>query len=307
MNWFWIALISPIVLALVNHIDKYVLSHRLKGRGVDAIFLFSSILAFGSIPAVFVLSGSVGVFSFSQILFLMISGAVGAFGFLLYLHSVFKEEISLSIAVFQLNPVWSYILGLVFLGEVLTKNQIFASIIIILGVFIITLDFEELKLKRFVMRKSVLLFMGIASVLYAVQDVMFKYVVQEDYFWAGVFWQIIGVVVLGILFYLFKKSSRKELNSFLSNNNAKTFRINAFAEFLYLGANVVNTFSLLLAPVALVSVVGSSQPLFVFLGSLLIARFLPKISSEKLAKGHILHKLVSIGIVIIGSYLLYTA
>jgi len=308
MYWFWIAIISPILLAGVNHIDKYILS-RLKGRGVEAIFLFSAILAFGTLPIVFVLGKEfVFNFTFLNAFILFLSGILGSVGLLLYLHSVFKEEISLSIAVFQLNPVWSYILGAVFLGEFLVHLQIVASLIIILGVFIITLDFEELKLKRFIFRRSVLFYMGVASVLYALQDVMFKYVVvNEGAFWSGVFWQLAGVLFFGILFYVFKPSSQIELKNFLLKNNTITFKINVFAEMLYLSANIINTFSLLLAPVALISVVGSSQPLFVFLGSLLIAKFLPKISSERLSKGHVLHKLASIFIIIVGSYMLYIA
>ena len=49
-NWFLLALIAPILWSIVNHIDKYMLSKYLKGRGVGALLIFSALASFVILP-----------------------------------------------------------------------------------------------------------------------------------------------------------------------------------------------------------------------------------------------------------------
>jgi len=42
MSWFLFALIGPALWALVNHIDKYIISKYFTGRGVGSLVLFTS-------------------------------------------------------------------------------------------------------------------------------------------------------------------------------------------------------------------------------------------------------------------------
>jgi drug/metabolite transporter (DMT)-like permease len=67
MNWFLIALIGPVLWALVNHIDKYIISKYFTGRGVGSLVLFTS--ASGLIISLVIL-----VFGFNQIFI----GPIGA-------------------------------------------------------------------------------------------------------------------------------------------------------------------------------------------------------------------------------------
>jgi drug/metabolite transporter (DMT)-like permease len=53
MNWFLFALIGPALWALVNHIDKYIISKYFTGRGVGSLALFTS--ASGLIISFFIL------------------------------------------------------------------------------------------------------------------------------------------------------------------------------------------------------------------------------------------------------------
>jgi hypothetical protein len=43
MSWFLIALIGPILWAIVNHIDKFLLSDKFEGSNVGALMIFSTL------------------------------------------------------------------------------------------------------------------------------------------------------------------------------------------------------------------------------------------------------------------------
>ena len=92
-----------------------------------------------------------------------------------------------------------------------------------------------------------------------------------------------------------------------SNSGLKIFSLNVVGEILYIIGNLANNFATLLAPVAVVLVVSSYQPLFVFIIGIVLTIFLPHISMEKISTKHLLHKIISILIIVIGSYFLYNS
>ncbi len=50
MNWFFLALIGPLLYASTNHIDKVLLEKYFKVGGVGALMLFSSLLSVLALP-----------------------------------------------------------------------------------------------------------------------------------------------------------------------------------------------------------------------------------------------------------------
>ena len=138
-------------------------------------------------------------------------------------------------------------------------------------------------------------------------DTLFKKVAIIESFWVSVFWQYLSLTIFGLLILLFVKKFRKEfLEMFFHDMGKKVLFVNFSSEILYILGNLANSFATLLAPLAIVLVVSSYQPLFVFIGGILLTKFLPHISTEKISRKHFYHKLISILIIIIGSYFLYT-
>ncbi len=94
MNWFFIALIGPALWALVNHIDKYIISKYFTGKGVGSLVLFTSLS--GLIISFFIL-----VFGFSHLsigvistIVIGINGAILVAAFIPYLHALENEKVS---------------------------------------------------------------------------------------------------------------------------------------------------------------------------------------------------------------------
>lgn len=304
-NWFLIALIAPILWSIVSHIDKYMLSKYLKGRGVGALLIFSSLSSIIILPFIaFFYSYEIFNISGADFFILIFIGFLSAGAFYFYLMAMEMEEASIVVPLFQLLPIFGYFLSYFILGESLSVAQIFSSLLIMFGITILAIEIDEennLKLKS-----RVLILIAISSFLFALHDTLFKKVAITESFWVSVFWQYLSLTIFGLIILVSIKKFRKEFfEMFSSRMGGKVLFVNFTSEILYIMGNLSNNFAILLAPVAVVLVVSSSQPLFVFIVGVLLTIFLPKIAMEKISHKHLIHKLISILIIIIGSYFLY--
>jgi hypothetical protein len=69
-------------------------------------------------------------------------------------------------------------------------------------------------------------------------------------------------------------------------------------------SEAVTLYATLLAPVALVLLVNSFQPLFVFTFGVVLTVFLPRVAKESLGRMKILQKGAGIGLMLVGGYLI---
>lgn len=305
MNWFYLSLIAPILWTVVNHVDKYMLSKVFRTNVIGSIFLFSGFFSLlVSVCVLFYPGAEIMSVPFKDRVILLLVGAFNALAFYLYLYALKDEETSIVVPFLQLIPVFTYLLGYIFLNEVLNSHQLIASIIILSGIFLISIDFDidnNVKLKY-----RIILIMSVSSVFFALHDVAFKFVAVKDSFANATFWQYLGVFLVSVFTFIFVPIHRREFLEVFKLGRFKIFYLSAFSETLYIAGNLVSNFATLLVPVVLVSVVSSYQPLFVFISGVLLALFLPNVSKERISLKHLIQKSVSIIIIIIGSYLLYT-
>jgi len=305
-NWFLLALVAPLLWGMVNHIDKYILSKYQEGRGVGAILIFSSLFSVVILPILAIIYRSrIFSISFSDSFFLFVVGFLSAIAFFFYLKAMDIEEASVVIPLFQFDPVFGYILSYFILGELLNLHQIVAAVLILVGIILLSLEIDlEHKLK---LKKQVLFLVALSSFMFALSGVLFKKLALVDSFWVSIFWQYFGLTIFGILVLVFNRKFRKDFISMFSKPLPQILFFNILSEVLYIIGGLANNFALLIAPVAIVFVVNSYQPLFVFISGVLFTIFLPQFVSEKISRRHLIHKLISIVIILIGSYLLYSA
>lgn len=305
-NWFLVALIAPILWSIVNHIDKYILSRYQEGRGIGAILTFSSVSSVVVLPFIAFFHHS-QIFNISLVdsTTLLIIGFLGALAFYFYLKALDTEEASVVIPLFQFDPVFAYILSYFILQESLNLNQILSSVLILVGIVLLSIEIDiENKLK---LKKKALILVAISSFLFALSGVLFKKLALVDSFWVSIFWQYAGLTVFGILILIFYKKFRQDFILMVTTPKLKILSLNIVSETLYIIGGLANNFAILIAPVALVFVVNSYQSLFVFFFAVLFTAFLPTFVSEKISRKHFFHKLISIIIILIGSYLLYSS
>ncbi len=303
-NWFLIALIAPVLWSINTHTDKYFLSKYFKGEGTGAVFLFSalfSIIVAGI--AFFFTDHKIFALTAEHLVVLLIVGVTSGLGFYSYLKALNQEEASVVVPFLQLIPVFGYFFGSILLGETLTKNQLLASLLIIIGLVVISLEFEvdsKVKISRKFIPTIVL-----SALFFSLHDVLFKLVAIKEDFILSIFWQYAGLAVVGILIFIVVPKYRKQFFQLFRVNHKAFIGLNIASEIVYIVGNITNNFATLLAPVALVLVVSSYQPLFVFIGGIILTTFFPKIATERMSGRHLLQKALSLIIVFIGSYMLY--
>jgi len=301
MNWFLTALIGPALWALVNHIDKYIISKYFTGRGVGSLVLFTS--TSGLIISLFIL-----IFGFSQIfigyagaLVIGINGAILVAAFIPYLYALENEEASWASTLYQLIPVFGYVLGLIFLHEQLTTSQFLASLLVIVGAIAISLDFsQKLKLKA-----KPFWLMVLSSFMIAVNALIFKVVALEGNFWGTAFWEYIGGGIFGVLLFACIPLYRTQFIATIQRGKKTVLTINIVSELLNIGAKLAANFASLLAPLVLVWVVNGLQPLIVFIYGVLLTVFLPTLGKEDISKRTVVQKLSAMSVMLIGIYLLF--
>lgn len=303
-DWFFIALIAPILWSIVNHIDKHLLSRYFGGRGVGAVMLFSSLFSVFVLPIIiFFFHSQIFNLSFFDLMSLLFVGLLSASAFYFYLRAMDIEEASIVVPLLQLVPIFGYFLSFLILGENLSMQQVMYSLLIIAGIAILSVEIDIEN--NFLFKKRVVYLVAASSFLFALHDVLFKKIAVQDTFWVSAFWQYAGLTLFGIFTFFLSKNFREEFIKMIKGHNLNILSLNVVSETLYIMGNLANNFATLLAPVAIVLVVSSYQPLFVFIGGVFLTIFLPKIITEKISRKHLIHKLISIIIIIIGSYLLY--
>lgn len=302
MTWFAVALVGPILYALTNHLDKILLEKYFKEGGVGTLILFSSLLSVLAIPFVFLGDPTVLDVDIFSIFILALVGILNVGVLYFYLKALEDEEASIAIVFYQLVPVFGLGLGYVILDEVLTQIELIAMAIIILGTTIIAFEIDNEN--KFKLRKKTIMYMLLAVTCWATESVIFKAVALEENVWRTLFWEHVMLVLVGVCIYLLVPTYRRHFNTALKVNTKGILALNFLNEAIYMVGNIVVSFAYLMAPIALILLAESFQPIFVFLIGIFLTIFLPSVSVENIEAKNLWQKFIAIAITGIGTYLL---
>ena len=300
MNWFFIALIGPILWAFVNHIDKYTISKYFTGRGVGSLVVFTGLSGL-------IISFFIFIFGYSQIFInpisacvIAINGAILVASFIPYLHALEKEEATWASSLYQLIPVFAYALGSVFLHEKLTDTQILASLLVISGAILISLDLSQ-KIK---FKKQPFLLMILSAFMLAVNALIFKIIALNEAYWGTAFWEYIGGGLFCFVLLGFVPLYREQFIATIKKSKTAVITINFTSELLNIIAKLAANFASLFAPLALIWVVNGLQPMMVFVYGLIFTAFFPKFAKEDQSKKVLIQKICAMMVMFLGLYLL---
>lgn len=97
------------------------------------------------------------------------------------------DEASTVMPFAQMIPIFGFILGYFILGEILNTKQLFACLIVIIGIAILSLNLADGKIK---IKKKIILLMLTWAFLFAVSDIIFKFItINEGNYWTSLFWE----------------------------------------------------------------------------------------------------------------------
>ena len=302
MSWFLIALIGPFLYAVTNHIDKILLEKYFKEGGVGTLLIFSALLSAFALPFLFIADPSALSMGITNIAVLAVVGILNVLVIWFYLLALKDEEASITVVFYQLVPVFGVVLAYFFLDEVLTQIQLIAMAIIILGTSVVS--FEINAENRFRLRRNTIFFMCLAAFCWALESVIFKFVALEENVVRSLFWEHLMLALVGVLIFLCIRSYRRHFIEAVRVNSRNILGLNAANETIYMVGNIVTGFAYMLAPIALILLGETYQPLFALAIGIFLTLFFPKITAEKIEAKHLWQKGIAIAITGIGTYLL---
>ena len=301
MSWFFIALCAPFLLACANHIDKFLLSKYLKEKSIGAIVIFSSLFSGVAIPIILLIQPDVFGVSLVQGCAVFATGVLSVLAAVCYLHALDRDEASFVTPFYQTVPIFAYVFGYFILGETITLAQGLAALIIIAGAVALSFELGRRK-KRF--RWNVVALMLGASVLSATNGVIFKLIAADKGFLVSLFWGFVGQVTAGLTLLVCVSSYRRDFLGLFNQQKGAGVGLIALSRILTGVSEALTLYATLLAPVALVLLVNSFQPLFVLAFGVVLTLFVPRAAKESLGRVKMLQKAAGIGLMLVGGYLI---
>lgn len=293
-----IGIIAAFLWGVTNHIDKFMVSGIDSGKdSIKILLVFSTFVAGLILTPVWLILSKFNV-SISLILLISIFSAAVVYiaAVTLYFKAIEENDTSIVVVMFQMIPVFSYVLALILFKENLTIKQIIGSLIILLSAILISFNFGGKSNKK---QLKALILMTLSSILCSVYFILFDIGIRNGSYYSCIFWYQIGLLAIGIILLFFKAFRVPFINA-LKNNGKRYLFLNVTNEVINLIANALVNFANLTVPIALVNVLTGFQGAFAFILGVLGTIFIPKYIKEDLSKKVVIQKVACIILSIIG-------
>lgn len=285
MLWVLLAILAAVFYAAGNLIDKHVLDHELRDpilatvvSGLMTSFILMIVALFVESVIVPALTGLVA----------MVAGVLATAAVWLYYYAISKEEVSRFVPLLSLIPLFVLLLGFLFLGERFSLERYIGVFFVVAGSFAIS--FKRSKIAN-------LLFVAvIASLLFAVRNLIIKIATDQASLWPVFFWMGVGGAIVSVVLLAYHHphvitKAKKGIN-----------------HLLWVGVFVAVGLLLMVAaismgPVSLVIVLMEFQALFVFVAATFLSLLYPNIIKEKITRKILVQKSFAIAALIIGAVL----
>ena len=245
-----LAILAPFIWGFINIIDKFVLSHRVKGLlGYTSIVGVITIV-FGGVLALFL---DWSAFSFMDLLFPAIAGVLFGSSYFIYYLLMDKEDASNVIGFLFVYPVLVSFLSFIFLQEVISLAGYVGAAITILGVLLLTTRVQAIKYKAIVWLVPCMI------LVYAFSEFFVKVATIGLPTMNGVAINLMSAGII-LLFALLSVKARKAV--FRELKNAKWAFLNQSILFVAMSTLYVTMAAL---PATIVSSLAAIQPLAVLL------------------------------------------
>ncbi|MBP5512056.1 DMT family transporter [Candidatus Saccharibacteria bacterium] len=296
-----LAILAAIFYAATNHIDKYLISKAVKNADFRALILASTIIAGGAMAIIYsFICNFQFVFDIPSILLLAFNSAMYAVANIFYFKALDRDDTTIVVIMFQLIPVFMLFLSpLILSDQHINPLQLLGGLLITLASIFLTYEPTH---KRFNKDKLVTLaMMAFVSFDYAIWFIIERFINQNHDFNQTMLWSNITLFIVGILIFVLFRSFRKSFTKMLKTNGPKVIGLNLFNEVFNSFGGVFSTLAGTFVSVALVSFVTQGvQPFAVMTIGLLITKLFQNIEKEKITKGDIIKRVITIVICVIG-------
>jgi drug/metabolite transporter (DMT)-like permease len=286
--WLLYAFSGPIMWAASTHIDKFLVDKYFRDSDTAVLMVFTALLGVIALPIIWLFEPKVMALSPTAIGVMTLSGILYMGAMLFYLRAIQTEAASVVAPLFQANTLFTFALGVIVLHEMPRWPQLVGAALIVVGALGLSLD-KKMHLSSF--KPRLVLLMLAATFAVALSSVVFKFFAVQDEFWSTTFWTFAGEGLFGAAILAIPKY-RRQFTVLFRRNPGAVIGVNAANELINLGGGLGVRYASLLAPVALVSAISATTTFFVFLFSILLTVFFPKLGHEDLSARNVVQKAV---------------
>jgi len=289
MDWLILALGAAILPMVPNLADKYIILN--KDYGIKALSVVSIFF--------YILFAFIAAFQFMEgmsLEMLLVSLTIGfIFGVVTYL--IFKafmtEQVTVVTTIYNIFPIFVAIGAAIFLSESIGAPAIVGVVLTVIGVMLVSISSSGGTLK---IGKGIV-FVVSGMLLAAVAQLLTKYVLNSVSFWDYLFVGAVGhALFMG--WFLLEKDVRG--NIFRMVKDTKTLGIVAVKEGVWVISAAMFLAAASVQKITIISTIASTTPVFIFIGAVLIGKFMPGKSDEKIDAKTVFMKAVSIALVVSG-------
>lgn len=293
ISWLLAIMLSYLFFSFSFLGDKLILTNAPRPKSYTFYIGILSALVIFLMPFIKLSLPSPTVF-----LWIILEALVFILGIYVMFVTLEKHDVSVVITTIgATQPIFIFILSLLSFGPqpILFKN-IAAFILLLIGSVVISID------KKFHITGNYVKIILFVSLLFSLDYIFSKLVFLHQPFLQGFVWMRICTLVM-VLTFLVSKKFRTEIfqkKRFLSGKLKIVFLCSQACGGI---ATLLQSFAIFLAPIALLPIMNALrgiQYVFLFILTMLLSLFLPKILKEDISKRLIVQKIISILLIGIG-------
>jgi drug/metabolite transporter (DMT)-like permease len=307
MSWFWVAVVAYLMLAIVNLLDKFLVSTILKSSQAYAfIACLLGSLVFLVAPWFLHWPGT------ALLLWDLVNGAIFAVALWLLYEALLRGEAARTLVfIGGMTPVFSLLFSVLLFKEQFSPFEWLGIGLILLGVFIISAlptarsylarVFHKLNLYREVEREG----LGIAllsALAYSLYFLSTKQAYQWQPFVSAFIWTRLGASLF-VLLFLIKDSTRRAIVKLVHHTSPNKHK---FLVIFNQGCGslgfILQNYAIFLGSVVLVNALQGVQYAFLLIISAVLAGLAPKLLKENFSWRIFLQKTLAIAIIALGLY-----
>lgn len=297
MSWLFYALLAPAVYAIVTFIDKYLLSKEIKDYSIMPIY--TGIVGFIAGTILWIVLGF-PLLPLKDAAIVLLTGILTGASLLVYFKALDSEETSTINILFQMFPVISLLLALIFLHEKISFNQSIGFVLIMGAV--LSISFEGTKgLLSFSPAFFLILLYDLA---WATMGILTKYTSSTNSFWRILNYESWGIGIGALLIFIFFPKIRSSFLKSVKKIKPKTVIVVGLNEGVFVLAKTLTFFSFSIGPAALVSVLETTQALYAILYGVILTKLFPRVFDEDTSLPQLSKKVVAALVVLIGIVLI---
>lgn len=291
MDWLILALLSSAGFAVIAIADKQLIS-VMPSFGSVLSFIGISVLCTGLVAlAIEPLSPDIQL---TLLLACVSSGLLWGIGVLLLIYTLRSEEVSRAIPAYNVFPVFTAILAVLFLGEHMSSLQWLSILVTVSGAILITVKPTDEGLGFSLGRPFAMLMTGalITSLAYLVT----KYAVDELSLWNAFSLRSFGLA-LPFLFAIRPSTTIHIAKTILKPAGSAYIFLEIFLAPLSMWVTLA---AIQAGPVALVTAITATRPLFVVVFSAALSTKWWRVMEEPIDRETIAIKLASTSLIVFG-------